>query len=192
MSRRLSSSRSGSSAARASTARRACSRSLTSGASFPNASDASSEHVWTRRAPTFALRSSSISASALTSASDSVTGSHLLSEDLFHRPALLVSRDLPLRGVSLGNRKPAACAELVRHGLHPLEQLLDPCTRRNRRAALEVEELAGETPAQRAPEVLLEQPVRPRRERLALVERTRDACGERIDERRERARLREL
>src|SRR5262245_17022463 len=105
MSRRRSSSRRGSRAARASIATRACSRSLTSGASLPNASEARSELVWTSRSEPFALRSSSISSSAVgvCSAFDSLTGPHLLGEDLLHRPALLVACDLPLGGVPLGD-----------------------------------------------------------------------------------------
>src|SRR5579864_142029 len=142
--------------------------------------------------PTLSLRSSSTTSCALGSAGDSLTGPYLLGEDLLHRRALLVGRDLPLGGVPLGNRKPRRRAELVRDRLHPLEELLDARACRDRLAPLEVDQLSGEPVPDRPPEIFLEQPVRPRRQRLALVERTRDPRGERVDERDERTRLRDL
>src|SRR5438045_544692 len=141
-------------------ARRACSRSRTSGASFPNASEPSSEHVCTSRSPTFAFCSSSTSCSGVMSAGDSLTGRHLLGEDLLHRRALFLARDLPLGGVALRDREPRRDTELVRDRLHPFDELLESCACRNRLAALEVDQLARESPANCAPEVLLEQAVR--------------------------------
>ena len=72
------------------------------------------------------------------------------------------------------------------------DELLETRARRDRLSAVEVDQLAREAVANRAPEVLLEQPMRPRRQRLALVERARNPRGQRVDERRERARLGEL
>src|SRR2546425_453871 len=189
---RRSSGSSGTSTFSASIARRASSRSRRSGASLPNASEASSEHVCTSRSATLALRSSSTSCSAVGSAADSLTGAHLFREDLLHRRTLLVARDLPLGRIPLGDRKPGRGAELLRDRLHPLDELLEPSARRNRLAVLEVDELAGEPFPDRPPEVLLEQAVRPRRQRLAIVECARDPRGQRVDERGERARLRKL
>ena len=67
------------------------------------------------------------------------------------------------------------------------------CSRRARAGiatpALEVDELARQAVADRAPEVLLDQAVRQLGQRLALVERARDPGGERVRERRESARL---
>src|SRR5207302_9092088 len=59
-------------------------------------------------------------------------------------------------------------------------------------AALEVDQVAGKPVADRPPEVLLEQPVRPRRQRLSLVDRTQDPGRQRVAERRERPRLAEV
>src|SRR5712691_4960802 len=142
--------------------------------------------------PTLSLRSSSTTSWAVGSAGDSLTGPNLFGEDLLHRRALLVARDLPLRGVPLRDREPLRRAELIGDGLHPFDELLEPRPGGDRLAALEVDQLSREAPADRAPEVLLEQPVRPRRERLALVERSRDPCGQRIHEGNERARLGQL
>ena len=61
-----------------------------------------------------------------------------------------------------------------RRPAHPLDELLEPRARRDRLAPLEVDQLAREPVADRAPEVLLDQPARQVRQRLALVERTRD------------------
>src|SRR5437870_4568437 len=113
-------------------ARRASSRSRRSGASLPKASDASSEHVWTSRSATLALRSSSTSSESEGSASDPLTGPHLLREDLFHRHPFLVPRDLPLRRIPLRDREPCRRAELLRDRLHPVDELLHARPRRNR------------------------------------------------------------
>src|SRR5882724_5994369 len=94
--------------------------------------------------PTLSLRSSSTTSWAVGSAGDSLTGPHLLGEDLLHRRALLVARDLPLRRVPLGNREPRRRPELVGNGLHPFEQLLEPRPGGDRLAALEVDQLTGE------------------------------------------------
>src|SRR5206468_7091301 len=110
--------------------------------------------------PTLSLRSSSTTSWAVGSAGDSLTGPNLFGEDLFHRRALVVARDLPLGGVSLGNRQPRRRSELVGDRLHPFDELLEPRTRGDRLAALEVDQLSREAEADRAPEILLEQPVR--------------------------------
>src|SRR5205085_1119987 len=137
----------GTSAFSASIARRASSRSRRSGASLPNASEASSEHVWRRSSETFAFRSSSTSCASenpapVGSASDSLTGPHLLREDLLHRHALLVACDLPLCRVPLRDREPRCGAELLGNRLHPLDDLLESRTSRNRLPAVEIDQLA--------------------------------------------------
>src|SRR5947207_7933239 len=83
-------------------------------------------------------------------------------------------------------------AELVRNRRDPLEQSLEVRAGGPHVARGEVDELAGEAPARRAPEVLLDQPVRVVEKGLALVERAGDARGERVDERRQGARLFEI
>src|SRR5260221_3080263 len=151
MSRRSPSSSSGTSASRASIASRACSKSRRSGASLPKAIEASIELVCSSRSETLTFRSSSTNWSALAaegsapgvgSAGDSLTGPDLLGEDLLHRRTFRVTGHLPLGGVSLRNRKPVRGSELVCDRLHPLDELLEPGARRNRFAALEVEQLA--------------------------------------------------
>src|SRR5436853_311282 len=91
MSPRWPSGTSGTSARSASIARRASSRSRVSGASFPYASDANIEVVCRTMSPTFILRSSSTSCSAVgvDSPGDSLTGTHLFGEDLLHPRAVL-------------------------------------------------------------------------------------------------------
>src|SRR5579884_1710722 len=108
---------------------------------------------------TFTFRSSSTSCSAVGSACDSLTGGHLLREDVFHRGSFLVAGDLPLRGVALGNREPLRCPELVRDRLDPLDELFEPRARGNRLAPLQIDQLAGEPVADRTPEILLQQAV---------------------------------
>src|SRR3954447_7848260 len=56
-------------------------------------------------------------------------------------------------------------------------------------AGREVDQLAGEPVADRAPEVLLDQAVGLMHERLPFVDRTSDAGRQRVAERRQRARL---
>src|SRR6266849_4980283 len=169
MSRRSPSSSSGTSASSASIASRACSKSRRSGASLPKAIEASMELVCRSRSETFALRSSSTSCAAVGaegspsggSAGDSLTGPDLLGEDLLHRRTLGVSGHLPLGGVPLRNREPVRGSELLGDRLHPFDELLEPGARGDRLAALEVDQLARQPPANRPPEVLLEQTVRP-------------------------------
>src|SRR5579884_1277667 len=117
---------------------------------------------------------------------------HLLGEDLLGRGALVVACDLALGSVPLGNREPFGRSELLRDRAHPLDELLEPGPRRHRLAAVEVDQLAGEAVPDRAPEVLLQQPVRQVGQRLALVERAGDPRRQRVGERGERARLAEL
>src|SRR5438445_2682285 len=201
MSRRSPSSSSGTSASSASIASRACSRSRRSGASLPKAIEASMELVCRSRSETLTRRSSSTNCAALAaegsapgvgSAGDSLTGPNLLGEDLLHRRTLHVAGYLPFGGVPLRNREPVCDSELLGDRLHPFDELLEPGARGDRLTTLEVDQLARKPPADRSPEVFLEQTVRPSRQRLALVERPRDARDQRVAERRERARLREL
>ena len=93
---------------------------------------------------------------------------------------------------SLRDREPRVRRRAPPRPAHPLDQLLEPRARRHRLAALEVDQLAGQPVADRPPHVLLEQAVRQVGQRLALVERAREPRGERVAERRERARLAEV
>src|SRR5581483_6962099 len=126
------------------------------------------------------------------STGDALAGGDLLGEDLLDGRAFPVPRDLTLGCVPIREREPRRRAELVRDRPHPLEQLLEPRTRRNGLAPLEVDEITRHPPPQRTPEVFLEQPVRMRWQGLLLVEGARDASCERIAERCERARLSDL
>src|SRR5439155_7820728 len=74
----------------------------------------------------------------------------------------------------------------------PVEQLLEPRPRRDRLAALEVDQLTREPVADRAPEVLLEQPPRHVGEPLPLVKGARATDRERVGERRDALRLAEV
>src|SRR5206468_9298306 len=103
------------------------------------------------------------------SATDPLSRPNLLGVDGFERRTLLEARDLALGGIALRDREIRARADLVGHGLHPREQGLQPGARRNRLAAAEVDELTGEAVADRAPDVLLDQPVRQVRQRFAFV-----------------------
>src|SRR5438128_27700 len=76
--------------------------------------------------------------------------------DLARGQAFLQPRVLALRGVLQRNRELTRDAELLRDRQSPLDQRLDPSPRRHRFAALEVDQLAREAVADRAPEVLLE------------------------------------
>jgi hypothetical protein len=109
----------------------------------------------------------------------------LLGVDLLEGRPLLEAGDLALGGVALGDGEVRGGADLLRHGRHPLEQALEPCPRRQDVSALEVDQLAGEPVADRAPHVLLDQAVRLVRGRLAFVVRTRDPGRERGAEGRE-------
>src|SRR5205085_7750556 len=117
---------------------------------------------------------------------------NLFLEDLAHRRALLVAADLALGCVLVRAREPRGGAKLLRDGAYPLGDLLHAGSGGDRLAPLEVDQLAGEAVSDRAPQVLLEQPVWERRQRLALVERARDPRGQRVTESRERSRLRKV
>src|SRR5262249_51994951 len=114
--------------------------------------------------------------SAIGSRSGGLSRLDLLSVDLLQARSPLEPRDLPLGRVALRDGEVPRSAELVRDRRHPLEQLVDSPSRGNGLPALEVEQLAGEAVADRAPEVLLEQTVRHARKRLPVVVRARAAC----------------
>src|SRR3954468_15586747 len=126
------------------------------------------------------------------SATDRLSATHLLSVDLLEARPLLDPCDLPLGGVRIRDREERRGTDPPRQGRDPVEEILEPLPRRHRLAPLEVEELAAEPVAKRAPEVLLEQPVRQVRQRFALVERARAARGKRVGKRGERLRLSEV
>src|SRR5438552_11756445 len=134
--------------------------------------------------PRIASISSSTDGSALRSlcfsSANALSCPHLLGVNLLQRRALVEAGALALRGILLRDGEEGRRADLVRHRGDPLEQLLDARPRRHRLAAVEVDQLAGEPVADRAPQVLLEQPVRVVRQRLALVVRPRDARRKRV------------
>src|SRR5215218_8941180 len=113
----------------------------------------------------------------------------LFGVDLLQCRALLVARDLPLRRIRRGHRQERRRADLLGNRLHPLDQLLDPLALVDELTGLEIDEVTTEAPADRPPEVLLDQPVRGKRQRLTLVQRTRRPRGERVRERGEGAAL---
>ena len=116
----------------------------------------------------------------------------MLGVDLRERPALFVPGDLAFRRVPLGHGQVRRGADLLGHRQHPFDQPLDPGAGRQDLAAVEVDQLAREPVPDRAPGVLLDQPVRMARDRLAFVDRPRDPRRERDGERSERLRLAEL
>ena len=102
----------------------------------------------------------------------------LLGVDLLERRALLVARDLPLGRVRRRHREVRRRAELLGDRQHPLDQLARARARAGRTSPRrEVDQLAGQAVADRAPEVLLDQPARVVGQRLALVDRARDPRG---------------
>src|SRR5947209_17495524 len=117
---------------------------------------------------------------------------HLLSVDLLEGRALLEPRDLPFGGIRIRDREERRSADLGRDGSDPVEEVFAPLPGGDRRAAVEVEQLAAEPVTDRTPEVLLEQAVREVRQRLTLVVRACAARCERVGERGERLRLREV
>src|SRR4051794_21877777 len=145
--------RTGTSARSASIASFACSRSRPSGPSRMNPSCETVTTVWASRSTTFSLRNSASSCAARSPslATDRLRGAHLLGVDLLQRRALLVPCDLPLGGVRPGNGEVRRGAELLGDRERPLDQPLDRRPRRPGLARPEVEQLAGEPVADRAP-----------------------------------------
>src|SRR5262249_10075595 len=83
-------------------------------------------------------------------------------------------------------------AELLRHGQHPLDQALELGPSGANLERVEVDQLSREAVANRPPEVLLDPAVGPLGESLPLVVGPGDTRAQRVPERRERLRLREL
>src|SRR6266704_784223 len=79
-----------------------------------------------------------------------------LAEDFAVRPELVEPRVLPLGGVRGRNREARSGAQLVGNRCDPFDQLLDARPRRHHLAALEIDQLAGESVPDRAPGVLLD------------------------------------
>src|SRR6266545_5320166 len=117
---------------------------------------------------------------------------HLLGVDLLQRRTAFVARDLALGGVRSRHGQERGGAELLGHWERPFDQILDGGPRRAHVTGGEVDQLAGEAVADRAPEVLLDQAMRIRGQRLALVDRPHDPGGERVHQRAQRARLLEV
>src|SRR5213076_1773904 len=137
----------------------------------------------------FASSAWSSSTSCCSSSDNRDARLHLLGVDLLERRAGIVPRDLALRRVRRRDAEIRGRTDLLRRGLNPLEQALEVRACGTGLAGLEVDQLAREAVADRTPEVLLDQAVRVVGERLALVERVRDADGQRVAEGGERAGL---
>src|SRR4051812_33170918 len=189
----------GRSARSASIASRAWSRSRSSSPSRRYPSEETVKTAWTRTSETLSFFSSpsscasssaSLGCCASSSATDHVARLDLLGVDVLQRPALLDARDLPLGGVRRRHRelKP----ELVSDHCDPLRHPLELGPRGPDIEHAGIEQAAREPVADRAPHVLLDQPRRRVRQRLALVDGARDPGGEPVDERREVTRLAEV
>src|SRR5439155_15013113 len=130
---------------------------------------------------TLRFRGSSASWRA-TSSSLSDTGrlQNFVGVDVFDALACLIAGDLALRRVALGHPQERCGTQLFGDRSDPGEQVLHATTRLEHLPPIEIDEGLGEAVPDRAPEVLLDQPVRVGRKRLALVHRPRDAGGERV------------
>src|SRR5262245_48614398 len=128
-------------------------RSRVSAETRRNPIDAVAESAFRRMSATpirsSASRSSSSVGSCGSSATDRLGGLDLLGVDLFERCAVLEALDLALGRIALRQCEVRRRADLLRGRHGPLDQLLEPLTGRNRLAALEVDELAREAPADR-------------------------------------------
>src|SRR6476659_690759 len=141
--------------------------------------------VVSSRSETFIRRicsssSSGDSSSGGRSATDCLFRAYLLGVDLLKRCTLREPGDLPLGRVRSRDREVLGRAQLLRDGLHPLDQLLDRGAGGTNLVGPQVDELAAETPADRTPEVLLDVAVRRQEQLLALVDRTCNARSERV------------
>src|SRR3954447_10059506 len=117
---------------------------------------------------------------------------HELGEDVAMRAELHLTFVLTLGRIRRRDGEERRSADLARNGLHPLDQRLDARTRRNDLASLEVDQPAAEAVADRAPQVLLDQPVRQVRQRLALIDRAREPGAESVDQSCQRLGFREV
>src|SRR5690348_3887555 len=123
---------------------------------------------------------------------DALRRAHELGEHGPVRAELVEARVLSLRRVRDGDGEVRSRADVTGNGLDPLDQLLDARARRQDIPACEVDQLAGKPVANRAPGVLLDQAMRQRRERLAVVNGACEPGSESVDQRRERLRLAEI
>src|SRR4051812_17410597 len=85
---------------------------------------------------------------------------HELGEDVAMRAELTLALVLTLGRIRRRDGEEGRSADFTRNGLHPLDERLDPRPRRNDLASLEVDQPAAEPVADRAPEILLDQPLR--------------------------------
>src|SRR5262245_14571880 len=170
----------------------ACSKSRPSGSSFAYPSWATVGRIESSRSDTFSCRMCSSSSSgerSPSSATDDFLGTYLLRVDLLERRAVLEARDLALGRVRGGHGQGLRGAELLGDGPHPLDQLLERRARGPHLMRAEVDQLTAQTPANRAPEVLLDLTMLRVEQLLALVDRPCDARRQCVRERRERDRL---
>src|SRR5262245_1434025 len=102
------------------------------------------------------------------SATDGLPDEYLCGEGLADGGALVDARELPLRRVRRRHGEVRRGADLLGHRQGPLGELLEPGARREHTPGPELDQLAREAEADRAPEVLLDQPPRVARQRLAV------------------------
>src|SRR5207244_4449960 len=81
-------------------------------------------------------------------------------------------------GVRRRDRQVVGAAQLLGDRQHPLDEALQVRAGGSHLTGGEVDQLAGKAVADRAPEVLLDQPMLELHQRLSLVDRARDAGGE--------------
>src|SRR5256884_1595494 len=112
-----------------------------------------------------------------------------LREDIPVRTELRDPLVLPLGGVRRRHREVRRRTDLVGDGEHPFDQRLDPRASRDDLAALEVDQSVAQSMPDRAPHVLLDEPVREIRKFLPFVERACEPRPEGVDQRRQRLRL---
>src|SRR5580765_8360775 len=112
-----------------------------------------------------------------------------LGEDVAMRAELRDALVLALGGVCLRDREVGRCADLLGDWTDPLDQRFDARSSRDDLAALEVDEPVREPVPDRTPHVFLDQMAGQVRQRLAFIDRAREARRQGIDQRRERLRI---
>src|SRR5918996_5376758 len=139
-----------------------------------------------RISSTLSRRSSSSSSRASCSSSSDMDRLYdLVRVDLAKGCAALVAVDLTLGCIGARDEDEGCGPELLRDRLDPDRELLEPLPGRQHAPRVEVDHIAGEPVADRAPEVLLDEAMRMEGKLLAVVERAGDAGDERVHEGRE-------
>src|SRR5918996_5335460 len=129
-----------------------------------------------RISSTLSRRSSSSSSRASCSSSSDMDRLHdLVRVDLAESGPALVAGDLTLGCIGARDGDERCDPELLCNRLDPGCELLEPLPGRPDAPRVEVDHLAAEPVADRAPEVLLDEAMRMERKLLAVVERAGDA-----------------